>query len=112
MKIAAFSVIFCTSVVSGNISPRFLPVSFNQAVGATTPFFTAVFAYFLTLRREDWLVYGALTPVVTSVMIASGGEPSFHLYGFAMCIMATGARALKSVVQGSSSRQKERSSTP
>jgi drug/metabolite transporter (DMT)-like permease len=100
MKIAALSVIFCTSVVSGNSSLRFLPVSFNQAVGATTPFFTAVFANFLTLRREDWLVYGALIPVVTSVMIASGGEPSFHLYGFAMCIMATAARPLKSVVQG------------
>jgi len=84
----------------GNISLRFLPVSFNQAVGATTPFFTAVSAYFLTLRREAWLVYGALIPVVTGVMIASGGEPSFHLYDFAMCIMATAARALKSVVQG------------
>ncbi len=100
MKIAALSVIFCNSVVSDNISLRFLPVSFNQAVGATTPFFTAVFAYSLTLRREAWLVYGALIPVVTRVMIASGGEPSFHLYDFAMCIMATAAWALKSVVQG------------
>ncbi len=100
MKIAALTVIFCTSVVSGNIPLRFLPVSFNQAVGATAPFFTAVFAYFLTLRREAWLVYGALILVVTSVMIASGGEPSFHLYDFALCIMATAARALKSVVQG------------
>jgi drug/metabolite transporter (DMT)-like permease len=100
VKITALSVIFCTSVVSGNISLRFLPVSFNQAIGATTPFFTAVFAYFLTFRREAWLVYGTLIPVVTGVVIASGGEPSFHLYGFVMCIMATAARALKSVVQG------------
>jgi drug/metabolite transporter (DMT)-like permease len=45
-------------------------------------------------------VYGTLIPVVTGVVIASGGEPSFHLYGFVMCIMATAARALKSVVQG------------
>nr|CAB3455394.1 unnamed protein product [Digitaria exilis]CAB3459071.1 unnamed protein product [Digitaria exilis] len=43
-KIAALSLVFCASVVSGNISLRYLPVSFNQAVGATTPFFTAVFA--------------------------------------------------------------------
>jgi drug/metabolite transporter (DMT)-like permease len=100
VKITALSVIFCTSVVSGNISLRFLPVSFNQAIGATTPFFTAVFAYFLTFRREAWLVYGTLIPVVTGVVIASGGEPSFHMYGFVMCIMATAARALKSVVQG------------
>jgi hypothetical protein len=28
------------------------------------------------------------------------GEPSFHLFGFLMCIGATAARALKSVVQG------------
>lgn len=99
-KIVALSIIFCTSVVSGNISLRFLPVSFNQAIGATTPFFTAVFAYMMTFRQEAWLVYATLVPVVTGVVIASGGEPSFHLYGFIMCVMATAARALKSVLQG------------
>ncbi|RVW41358.1 putative sugar phosphate/phosphate translocator [Vitis vinifera] len=100
MKISALSLVFCASVVSGNISLRFLPVSFNQAIGATTPFFTAVFAYLMTLKREAWLTYVTLIPVVTGVIIASGGEPSFHLFGFLMCIGATAARALKSVLQG------------
>lgn len=100
LKIVALSVIFCTSVVSGNISLRFLPVSFNQAIGATTPFFTAVFAYMMTFRKEAGPVYAALVPVVTGVVIASGGEPSFHMYGFVMCVTATAARALKSVLQG------------
>ncbi|KAL8093563.1 putative sugar phosphate/phosphate translocator At3g11320 [Apium graveolens] len=100
VKITALSFVFCGSVVSGNISLRYLPVSFNQAIGATTPFFTAVFAYMITLKREAWLVYGALIPVVTGVIIASGGEPSFHLFGFIMCVGATAARALKSVLQG------------
>lgn len=86
--------------MGGNISLRYLPVSFNQAVGATTPFFTAVFAYMMTFKREAWVTYAALVPVVTGVVIASGGEPSFHLYGFIMCISATAARALKSVLQG------------
>ncbi|CAN1331597.1 Probable sugar phosphate/phosphate translocator At3g11320 [Linum perenne] len=99
-KISALSLIFCVSVVFGNVSLRFLPVSFNQAIGATTPFFTAVFAYVMTLKREAWLTYLALVPVVTGVIIASGGEPSFHLFGFLMCIAATAARALKSVLQG------------
>lgn len=99
-KIAALSFVFCGSVVSGNISLRFLPVSFNQAIGATTPFFTAVFAYFMTFKREAWLTYATLVPVVTGVIIASGGEPSFHLFGFIMCVGATAARALKSVLQG------------
>ncbi|KAG6600019.1 putative sugar phosphate/phosphate translocator, partial [Cucurbita argyrosperma subsp. sororia] len=100
MKISALSLVFCISVVFGNISLRYLPVSFNQAVGATTPFFTAVFAYLMTMKREAWLTYVTLIPVVTGVIIASGGEPSFHLFGFIICIAATAARALKSVLQG------------
>ncbi|KAA8534118.1 hypothetical protein F0562_031690 [Nyssa sinensis] len=99
-KISTLSLVFCASVVSGNISLRYLPVSFNQAIGATTPFFTAVFAYLMTLKREAWLTYVTLIPVVTGVIIASGGEPSFHLFGFIMCIGATAARALKTVLQG------------
>lgn len=71
LKISALSAIFCFSVVSGNISLRFLPVSFNQAVGATTPFFTAFFAYIMTFKREAWLTYATLVPVVVGVMIAS-----------------------------------------
>ncbi|RWR85882.1 Triose-phosphate transporter domain-containing protein [Cinnamomum micranthum f. kanehirae] len=100
MKIATLGLVFCGSVVSGNVSLRFLPVSFNQAIGATTPFFTAVFAYIMTVKREAWLTYAALVPVVAGVVIASGGEPSFHLFGFIICVAATAARALKSVLQG------------
>ncbi|KAK6945258.1 Sugar phosphate transporter domain [Dillenia turbinata] len=100
LKIATLSIVFCGSVVGGNISLRYLPVSFNQAVGATTPFFTAMFAYLMTMKREAWITYAALVPVVLGVIIASGGEPSFHLFGFIMCISATAARAFKSVLQG------------
>lgn len=71
-KIATLSLVFCVSVVFGNVSLRYLPVSFTQAVGATTPFFTAVFAYFMTFKREAWLTYLALLPVVTGVIFASG----------------------------------------
>ncbi|KAE8711158.1 putative sugar phosphate/phosphate translocator [Hibiscus syriacus] len=72
LKIATLSVVFCCSVVGGNVSLRYLPVSFNQAVGATTPFFTALFAYLMTFKREAWVTYGALVPVVAGVVIASG----------------------------------------
>ncbi|KAL1555351.1 UDP-URONIC ACID TRANSPORTER 1 [Salvia divinorum] len=100
LRIATLSVVFCASVVGGNISLSYLPVSFNQAVGATTPFFTALFAYLITRKREAWATYTCLVPVVAGVVIATGGEPSFHLYGFIMCISATAARAFKSVLQG------------
>ncbi|KAJ9694882.1 hypothetical protein PVL29_010382 [Vitis rotundifolia] len=100
LKISCLSLVFCSSVVCGNVSLRYLPVSFNQAVGATTPFFTAVFAYLMKEKREAWITYLTLIPVVTGVIIASGGEPSFHMFGFIICISATAARAFKSVLQG------------
>lgn len=75
LKISALSAIFCYSVVSGNVSLRYLPVSFNQAIGATTPFFTAFFAYIMTFKREGWLTYATLVPVVVGVMIASWVSP-------------------------------------
>lgn len=81
LKIATLSVVFCCSVVGGNISLRYLPVSFNQAVGATTPFFTALFAYLMTFKREAWVTYGALVPVVAGVVIASGVCFSFCFFG-------------------------------
>uniref|UniRef100_A0A0D9WC72 Sugar phosphate transporter domain-containing protein n=1 Tax=Leersia perrieri TaxID=77586 RepID=A0A0D9WC72_9ORYZ len=99
-RVALLGAVFCGSVVAGNVSLRFLPVSFNQAVGATTPFFTAVLAYAVAARREAFATYAALVPVVAGVVIATGGEPSFHLFGFIMCVGATAARALKTVLQG------------
>ncbi|OMP11814.1 hypothetical protein COLO4_03677 [Corchorus olitorius] len=68
LKIATLSVVLCASVVGRNICLRYLPVSFNQAVGATTPFFTAMFAYLMTFKREAWVTYGALVPVATREM--------------------------------------------
>ncbi|KAF7845414.1 putative sugar phosphate/phosphate translocator [Senna tora] len=100
VKICGLSVVFCFSVVCGNISLKYIPVSFNQAIGATTPFFTAVFAYLVSRKREAWITYGTLVPVVAGVIIATGGEPSFHLFGFLICVSATAARAFKSVLQG------------
>lgn len=97
LKIAALSLVFCVSVVFGNISLRYLPVSFNQAVGATTPFFTAVFAYVMTFKREAWVTYLALVPVVTGVIIASGVTlTNTNLLFFFLC----GVGSLNYVVGG------------
>ncbi|KAG6498292.1 probable sugar phosphate/phosphate translocator At3g11320 [Zingiber officinale] len=100
LKVAALASIFSLSVVSGNASLRFLPVSFNQAVGATTPFFTALFALALTRLREPAAVYAALLPVVLGIVLAANSEPLFHPLGFLLCLASTAGRALKSVVQG------------
>ncbi|XP_022882228.1 probable sugar phosphate/phosphate translocator At1g12500 [Olea europaea var. sylvestris] len=74
-KIFALSVIFCFSVVCGNTSLRYLPVSFNQAIGAATTFFTAIFAFVITCKKESAEVYLALVPVVLGIVLASNSEP-------------------------------------
>lgn len=99
VKIFVLSVMFCASIVLGNASLEYIPVSFNQAIGATTPFFTAVFAFILQGTRESALTYSTLVPIVGGIAIASGGEPLFQILGFTFCLMATAGRALKSVAQ-------------
>jgi hypothetical protein len=54
--------------------------------------------------REAGITYLTLLPIAGGVVIASGGEPLFHLLGFVACLLATSGRALKSVVQVSSGR--------
>jgi drug/metabolite transporter (DMT)-like permease len=79
-KIGMLSVVFCSTVVFGNISLRYIPVSFNQAVSATTPAFTAVLTYVLQSKVESVTTYATLVPVVVGIVIASRFEPSFHLW--------------------------------
>jgi drug/metabolite transporter (DMT)-like permease len=73
-------------------------VSFNQTVGATTPFFTAISAFLIICRKESDKVYLALLPVVFGIVLTSNGEPLFYLFGFLVCVGSTTGRALKSIV--------------
>ncbi|KAG2484221.1 hypothetical protein HYH03_016956 [Edaphochlamys debaryana] len=99
MKIVVLAAVFCLTVVLGNMSLNYIPVSFNQAVGSTTPFFTAILAFAMQGHREVPLTYYSLVPIMVGVVVASGGEPSFNFVGFSCCLAATALRALKSVLQ-------------
>jgi drug/metabolite transporter (DMT)-like permease len=99
LKVCFLSFIFCGTIVLGNASLKYLPVSFTQAIGSTTPFFTAILAYVFMGTRESLLTYLTLIPIMSGIAIASGGEPLFHMVGFLFCMTATAGRALKSVTQ-------------
>lgn len=90
LKIVALSVIFSLSVVLGNMSLRYIPVSFNQAIGATTPAFTAFLSFVITWKAESFLTYATLVPVVLGIVIASNSEPSWNLLGVILCFSSTG----------------------
>ena len=72
-------------------------VSIVQAVGASTPAFTAGLSL-LIKPRESVCTHAALLPVVAGIVIATGAEPCFHLAGFGAAVAATAARACKSVL--------------
>lgn len=99
-KLVVLAAAFCAAVVLGNVSLKFIPVSFSQAIGATTPVFTAVTAAILLRIREPLSLYATLAPIVGGVVLATGFEPSFHALGFAAAIAAAVARSLKAVLQG------------
>ena len=100
LKVTALSLVFCLTVVLGNVSLRFIPVSFNQAVGSTTPAWVAALSLLMLRQRESRGTYLSLIPVVVGIIIASGAEPLFNAIGFFAAMSATGARAFKSVLQG------------
>lgn len=46
-KVGQLACVFCFSIVFGIVSLKYIPVSFDQALASTTPFFTALFAFVL-----------------------------------------------------------------
>lgn len=98
IKVAALSATFGVSVVCGTATLRFIPVSFNEVIAATTPLFTAVFT-FLTLRESQGLMK-SLTLIIIAVgcMVASNGEPMWNLVGFTLSVTATATRAMRTVL--------------
>lgn len=98
-RVCSLSVLFCLTIVLGNLSLKYIPISFNQMLGASTPLFTAVFAAVLHGAQEAPLTYLALVPVTGGIILASHVEPTIHIFGSAICLAATAGRALKTVLQ-------------
>lgn len=78
------------------ITPRSAPNARTGTIAAhpaRTPAITT------TGMWETRATYATLVPIAVGVVIASGGEPSFHMIGFTACILSAALRALKSVMQ-------------
>lgn len=97
--IVLLGTLFCVSVVSGNIAFKYIEVSFAQAIGATTPVFTAAMTAFFLGRYERRVTYLTLIPVVVGSIIATIHEPRFHMVGFLFGLNAAWTRAARSVIQ-------------
>ncbi|KAK9907658.1 hypothetical protein WJX75_007760 [Coccomyxa subellipsoidea] len=99
-KVSTLATTFLLSVVLGNVALRYIPVSFSQAMGAVTPAMTALATFLLLGTMEQPLTYATLIPVMVGIVLAAGFEPALNVIGFLACFGASGARALKAVLQG------------
>jgi drug/metabolite transporter (DMT)-like permease len=92
------ALIFFVNIILGNISLRFIPVSFMQTIKSAVPAFTVllqVFGLGMTFPRGTYL---ALVPVVGGVAMATATEVNFEMIGFTCALVACLTTAVQSVL--------------
>ncbi|MCO5554957.1 hypothetical protein L7F22_008497 [Adiantum nelumboides] len=81
-RIFPMSCVFCLNIVLGNVSLRYIPVSFMQTIKSLTPATTVVLQWLVWNKKFDRRVWMALIPVVGGIMLTSITETSFNTFGF------------------------------
>eukprot|EP01132_Coremiostelium_polycephalum_P000443 gene443-561_t len=99
-KIFLVSILFCSNIVLGNVSIRWVPVSFMQTIKSSVPLFTVVLqvAFFQKTFSRD--VYLSMVPIVGGVGLASVNEVNYNHHGFYAALAASIITALLAIVSG------------
>ena len=97
-KLLVIAVVFCTNICLGNISLRFVPVSFMQTVKSLTPVCTALLQYLVFRSKLTPQAFLALVPISGGVALASATELEFHTGGFLAALTACFLTGLKFVL--------------
>lgn len=97
-KLLVIAAVFCSNICLGNISLRFVAVSFMQTVKSLTPVCTALLQYLVFRSRLRSQALMALVPITGGVALASVTELEFHLGGFIAALTACFLTGLKFVL--------------
>lgn len=97
-KLLVIAAVFCSNICLGNISLRFVPVSFMQTIKSLTPVCTALLQYLLFRSKLTPPALMALVPITGGVALASCTELEFHLGGFVAALTACFLTGLKFVL--------------
>lgn len=97
-KLLVIAAVFCSNICLGNISLRFVAVSFMQTVKSLTPVATALLQYVVFRSRLNPPALMALIPITGGVALASCTELEFHLGGFIAALTACFLTGLKFVL--------------
>jgi len=97
-NIVPLGAVFCVNIILGNISLRYIPVSFMQTVKSLVPAFTVLLQTVLLEQYSSKMTYLSLIPVVGGVALASFTEVNFEFIGFMAALLASLTTSVQSVV--------------
>lgn len=81
-RILPMSFVFCVNIVLGNVSLRYIPVSFMQTIKSFTPATTVALQWLVWKKSFDRRVWLSLIPIVGGIVLTSVTELSFNMAGF------------------------------
>ncbi|CAH8357264.1 unnamed protein product [Eruca vesicaria subsp. sativa] len=97
-RIFPMSFVFCINIVLGNISLRYIPVSFMQTIKSFTPATTVVLQWLVWRKYFDWRIWASLVPIVGGILLTSITELSFNVFGFCAALFGCLATSTKTIL--------------
>ncbi|KAM0831113.1 hypothetical protein ACQ4PT_065760 [Festuca glaucescens] len=97
-RIFPMSFVFCMNIVLGNISLRYIPVSFMQTIKSFTPATTVILQWLVWSKHFEWRIWASLVPIVGGILLTSMTELSFNMFGFCAAMVGCLATSTKTIL--------------
>lgn len=97
-RIFPMSFVFCINIVLGNVSLRYIPVSFMQTIKSFTPATTVILQWLVWQKDFDWRIWASLVPIVGGILLTSITELSFNMFGFCAALVGCLATSTKTIL--------------
>merc|ERR1719320_231122 len=98
--IAPLALCFAVSVALGNLSLKYVSLSFSQMLGSMAPLITLDLAVAVRGQRFGCWTWAAMPLICGGLVLGSAEEISFNTIGALCCFGSTVLRALKAILQG------------
>ncbi|RWV84722.1 hypothetical protein GW17_00053544 [Ensete ventricosum] len=92
------SFVFCINIVLGNVSLRYIPVSFMQTIKSFTPATTVILQWLVWGKVFEWRIWASLVPIVGGILLTSVTELSFDISGFCAALFGCLATSTKTIL--------------
>ncbi|KAM0904628.1 hypothetical protein ACQ4PT_017891 [Festuca glaucescens] len=97
-RIFPMSFVFCMNIVLGNVSLRYIPVSFMQTIKSFTPATTVILQWLVWSKHFEWRIWASLVPIVGGILLTSMTELSFNMFGFCAAMVGCLATSTKTIL--------------